>query len=348
MAANHQKEQTMLTQAIDVLSDMIGLQVTLSTIQRQRKEDVTTVVIKQGKRKWKARVEVKPYLTNQSLGAAISTITDAKHQYGEAVLVAPYISSAQADKLREHDVEFFDTAGNAFFRRDGLYVFVTGRKNYDQQTAATKERARAFNQTGLRLIFALLSEPGLESETYRTLARKAGISLGAVNWVMRDLQRFGYLADYGARGRQLTNKKELLKRWVAAYPEQLRPKLLIGRFSTDEGTEWWQNVKLPKDEAFWGGEVGAALITKYLRPQTITLYTETSLATLQAKYRLRHTTGGEVEMLQKFWKFDEWNAKASDVAPPLLIYADLLMTADERNLETAELVYEQYLTRLIG
>ncbi len=35
------------------------------------------------------------------------------------------------------------------------------------------------------------------------------------------------------------------------------------------------------------------------------------------------------------------------LAPPLLTYADLLMTADDRNLETAELIYDQYIARLV-
>jgi hypothetical protein len=30
-------------------------------------------------------------------------------------------------------------------------------------------------------------------------------------------------------------------------------------------------------------------------------------------------------------------------APPLVIYADLMETADERNLETAQMIYDRYL-----
>ncbi len=35
------------------------------------------------------------------------------------------------------------------------------------------------------------------------------------------------------------------------------------------------------------------------------------------------------------------------LAPPLLIYADLLATGDTRNIETARMIYEQELTGLI-
>lgn len=336
-----------LTRAVAGLSAATGIQAETQIARRQLKKANRFVILKQGKRRWKFHAEVKPYLTNQSLGAIISEIVDARREHGETALVTPYVSSVQADKLREHNVEFFDTAGNAFFHQDGLYVFVTGCKATDRQNVA-KQRVRAFNQTGLRLIFALLSLPNMEKKPYRILAQKAGISLGAVNWIMADLQRFGYLTDDGARGRHLINKKELFKRWVAAYPEQLRPKLLVGRFHTDKGMDWWRSVKLPPREAFWGGEVGAALVTKYLRPQQTTIYAETNLAPLQAKHRLRRDSAGEVELLQKFWKFDEWDTKQTGVVPPVLLYADLLLTAEERNMETAELVYEEHIARLVG
>ncbi|HEV8369477.1 MAG TPA: type IV toxin-antitoxin system AbiEi family antitoxin [Pyrinomonadaceae bacterium] len=39
--------------------------------------------------------------------------------------------------------------------------------------------------------------------------------------------------------------------------------------------------------------------------------------------------------------------KNLQTAPPLLVYADLLNTADDRNLETAEIIYEQSIARLI-
>ena len=68
----------------------------------------------------------------------------------------------------------------------------------------------------------------LENKSYREMAKEAGISLGAVNWIMNDLKSLGHLLDLGARGRRLVRKKELLKRWTSAYPEQLRPKLILG------------------------------------------------------------------------------------------------------------------------
>jgi hypothetical protein len=55
---------------------------------------------------------------------------------------------------------------------------------------------------------------------------------------MSDLKSLGHLVDNGARGRRIQNRKELLKRWVAAYPEQLRPKVLIGRYHKEGAQDW--------------------------------------------------------------------------------------------------------------
>jgi hypothetical protein len=258
--------------------------------------------------------------------------------------VSTYVNPSQADKLRQLGIEFFDTAGNASFQQKGLHVFITGRK--PQVLKSFGRPARAFNPTGSRLVFALLCQPGLENQSYREMAKEAGISLGAVNWIMNDLKSLGHLSDLGARGRRLSNKKELLKRWVSAYPEQLRPKLILGRYRTERSRDWWQKLDLPS-EAFWGGEVAAKVLTKYLRPQTVTIYSDSNLPKLQAQHGLRRDAKGDIELLRRFWKFDEWEKKKLQAAPPLLVYADLLSTADDRNLETAEIIYEQYIARLV-
>jgi hypothetical protein len=111
------------------------------------------------------------------LGSAIATVSEHKRETGLAALVASYINPSQAEKLRELGIEFFDTAGNVFLKQEGLHVFVSGRKAREPNTREPR-RARAFNTTGSRLIFALLCNPGLEEKPYRQLATEAGISLG--------------------------------------------------------------------------------------------------------------------------------------------------------------------------
>jgi hypothetical protein len=59
---------------------------------------------------------------------------------------------------------------------------------------------------------------------------------------------------------------------------------------------------------------------------------------------MRAEAAGNVEILEKFWKFPAAHADkddASDVVPPILAYADLLATNDGRNAEAARMIYEQ-------
>jgi hypothetical protein len=333
-----------LVQAVLSLADSTGLQTSLDTNEQLQNRSDATIRVSNGDKRWFFDVELRPQLTSHTLGPAVAAVSELKKKRQNVALVSSYVNPSQADKLRNLGIEFFDAAGNAFLQQKGLHVFITGRK--PEQSESLGRPARAFNSTGSRLVFALLCESELENRSYRELAAAAGISLGAVNWVMNDLKSLGYLSDLGVRGRRLSNRKELLKRWISAYPEQLRPKLVIGRFRTDRAHDWWKKVDLPPD-AYWGGEVSAQLLTKYLRPQTVTIYAESNLPRLQAQYGLRRDVNGDIELLRKFWKFHAWEKKNLHTAPPLLTYADLLMTADDRNLETAELIYDEYIARLV-
>jgi hypothetical protein len=150
----------------------------------------------------------------------------------------------------------------------------------------------------------------------------------------------------GKRGYKLIQKEKLLHQWVAAYPEQLRPKQSLGRFRGENG--WWQQKKLDPLIAQWGGEVAAARLTQYLKPELITIYvTAQQLNQLLLENRLKRDLAGDVEILARFWKPGEmW--KYDDLVHPILIYADLLATGNQRNIETAKMIYEQYIIRLIG
>jgi hypothetical protein len=343
---SHQLHENLISRAVNSLSEATGLQASIENVASRPNKHLDGVVVigNEGKR-WNFAIEVKAQLTSHTLGSAIASVSELARKHGPSALVAFYVNPSQAEKLRELGIEFFDAAGNAFLKQEGLHVFITGRKARDVNVHEARQ-ARAFNATGLRLIFAFLCNPGLEDKPYRQLAREARISLGAVNWIMSDLKSMGHLIDNGTRGRRIQNRKELLKRWVAAYPEQLRPKLLIGRFHKEGERDWSLKAELPP-EAFWGGETGAALITRHLKPEIVTIYSETNLPRLQAQYGLRRDSNGKTELLHRFWAFDEWDEQDKHVVPPLLIYADLIRSANDRNLETAEILYDQCIARLV-
>ena len=262
------------------------------------------------------------------------------------IMVLPQVTANMADKLRQDGIQFLDTAGNGFIHQLPLYLFVKGNKAAN--VSPTPATPRAFKQTGLRVLYALLCNPGLENETYRVIAEKTQVALGMVNWVVKDLIELGFLFEVGAgRARQLrlVEKERLLEGSVTAYAEQLRPKLLLGRYRGAEG--WWQEAQLDPEQALWGGEVAAAKLTNYLKPQLVTIYVERDRAGLiLLPNRLKKDPEGEVELLARFWQPGTIPPRG-DRVHPLLIYADLMVTGNQRNIETARMIYDQHLLQLV-
>jgi hypothetical protein len=283
-------------------------------------------------------VEIKKILTRTALGVAVQQLN--LHQK-KGLLVARYVTPQIGEELKKMNVPFIDSAGNAYINEPPLFIYIKGKKPIDKNII--EPPARTFRPAGLQLIFNLLCNPGLETRPFREIANKADVALGTVSWVMSDLKRTGYLIDVGPRRRRFVRKDNLLNRWVAAYPEQLRPKKMIGRFRTDN-PHWWENADLKEINALWGGEVAANIMTGYLRPQIITVYAKQPIGRFLLKNRLKNDVNGDVEILKIFWDNDQ-NCFQNDLVPPLLVYVDLMATSDTRNFETARIIYEKELSK---
>ena len=260
------------------------------------------------------------------------------------ILVARQVTETMAAKLRENGVQFMDEAGNVFINQPPLYIFIKGNRNPVLKKAPAI--GRVFKQTGIRVLYVLLCNPGEENQPYRTIAAKAGVALGMVNWVMQELKELGFLLITGkGRGRkiQIINKERLLERWTTAYAEQLRPKLRLGCYRGAAG--WWKDEELVPERAQWGGEVAALKLTGHLNPQEITIYIDKdNLAAFLIQHKFRKDPAGDVEFFHRFWRPDAVPANR-DVVHPLLAYADLMATGNQRNLETARMIYDQHIVQ---
>jgi hypothetical protein len=344
-------EREMLERAIGALKESTGIDARIEVPadgERSGKETAATIGLSTEDHRWAFTAVVKKSLTNDILGYVIAELREARSQPG--VLITRYVTPNQAEKLRRANAQFIDTTGNAFLNQPPLFVLVTGNRRSESPVKARP--ARIFSSAGIRVLFALLCRPALAAASYRDIAAAADVSLGAVSQVMEDLKSAGYLINReereGREGRErrLMKHEELIRRWGEAYSERLRPKLLVSRFSAEKA-DWWKEVQLEEMNACWSGEVAAAKLTKYLRPQIKTIYAPNKLAALQLKFRFRQDKNGDIELLKKFWTFDR-NAAPPDIAPALLVYADLMASGDERNIETAGMIYDRYIIRSFG
>ncbi|MAY35836.1 MAG: hypothetical protein CMN84_07020 [Spongiibacteraceae bacterium] len=303
-------------------------------------------------------VEVKNWAQHANIGAIANQI---KAMPVEGMLVADYINPAMAERLRKLGIHFLDTVGNAYINKPPLYIWVINKKPNQAHKQLKEGGNRAFDATGLKVVFGVLCNPGLVAAPYRKIAEQTDVALGTVGWVVNGLKEAGYLLDRGKKkDRRLTERQKLLERWVEAYPEKLQPKLKLGEFVADN-PHWWEAVDTEKYDAFWGGEIAAAKYTGYLKPKMATVYLpEARRGQFLADARLRKApdhvgAGNRVKVYGTFWRPDRVNANReikdtkaiekylTGVAPPILVYADLIATGDGRNREAARMIHERYI-----
>ena len=121
----------------------------------------------------------------------------------------------------------------------------------------------------------------------------------------------------------------------------LRPRLSLGSFDTNYPAPWLSaKVDVESHDAQWGGESAAHLISKRLRPGHAVVYADDLPRSLLRTYRLHRAAGvGVVEVRRRFWAFVDDIARASCVPTPL-VYADLVASAEPRQVEAARSLRE--------
>lgn len=259
------------------------------------------------------------------------------------MLVTEYISKELAAHCKSVGIQFVDTHGNAYLRAPGLYVFSTGEKDYGRQVS--KAPKGLTNQAALRVVLALLSKPELVNATYKEIAAFSGVALGSAYNVLEDLVRRGYLIEGTKNSRKLLEQERLIDEWVTNFPTTLRPKLPSRRFKPQD-SHWWKDADISGVDAVWGSEVAAAKMVNHLKPSSQTIYVDRKawrdvVDTLAKQYRLRPDPNGSIEIVEKFWS-PEIETKPG-LAPPLLVYADLLALLEPRAKETAAIIREDFI-----
>jgi len=327
----------LIEDALDALRDRTGVEA-VTEPQAQPTADAA-IEIKKGLRAWHFNVEVKPWFNKTTLG-----ILKEKNRGGMRpwLLITRYIAPRQADELRAMNLAFLDTVGNAFINQEGLYVFIKGEGAGQGRYTRMGD---LYRPAELKVLFAFLCQKGLEEMTHEQINEMTGVGFGTINRLIRALELAGYILKLKGRPRRLVRKKELLEQWVTAYPQRLRAKQMIGRY-TGPREPWWMDIDPTAFDAQWGGEIAAKYLTQYLKPQMITLYAAKKPNDLFIKQKLREDPHGDIEILRRFWNFPKLD-EGANLVPPLLVYADLLATGDERNIETARMIYERHVAGLI-
>ena len=280
-------------------------------------------------------VEVKKELRNHH----IPLLENLIREYPQLMILSGNIFPTLREELRERKIAYLEANGNFYLEQGNIFILIDGNPPYQTEKEGSN---RAFTPAGLKVVFHFLLYEEAINQTYRETADKTEASLGNIKNVMDGLKEAKFLLPKDEKDWMLTNKRALLHKWTNYYNEVLQSKLSLGtyRFVSKETFDHWPELPLQPGKTFWGGEPAADLLTHHLRPNQLILYTSESKASLMKNYKLIPDKNGPVKIYQKFWYQAEQN---TNIAPPLLVYTDLMNWGDKRSRETANIIYEQYL-----
>lgn len=243
------------------------------------------------------------------------------------------------------DINVLDCAGNfniQYQLRNGDMLLMLANKGEKPIEVTADKAYPIFLEKGLRVIFYLLMDKKNVGRPYREIMNATGVAIGTVKNIIDGL-KYQQFVRVEKNKRFLTNTDRLLMLWATNYGQNLKPKLLLTHFEfrNEEKRRNWENIELPNG-MLWGGEPAAALNGGILTPGEFTIYTDVPAATLMKTGAVVPDTNGEISIYQNFWTGGD-----AKTVPAILVYADLMDTANGRCIETARKIKENELKYLL-
>ena len=285
---------------------------------------------------------------NLALGTMIEKIPD---HYGPVdkdariLFVTVNATPKMLEIAKLTDVNVLDCAGNfniQYQLKDGNIVLMLANKGEKPVEDTTAKAYPIFLEKGLKVIFYLLQDKQNVGRPYREIMDATDVAIGTVKNVIDGLIYQQFVRVEKSR-RFLMNTDRLLMLWATNYGQNLKLRLFQARFAfrDEEKRRNWKHLKLP-DGMHWGGEPAAALMDGFITPGEFTVYADVPAATLMKTGAVVPDTDGEIAVYRKFWT--DGNAKT---VPAVLIYADLMDTANGRCIEVAQKIKDNELKYLL-
>lgn len=333
------------TQAVETTTGLnIAFTPVLSGPGRHRPDALVIVEAPGGRVRYVA--EHKTRISGEAQLSLIREQLVASDENARPLLVTHHLTGRQIDHCREIDLDFMDTAGNCLLRAAPLWVLVRGNRPPTASVNLPPFKGGT-SYASLRVIYALLCRPELLSAPYREVAASAGVSLGVIPPIFADLEQRGLVSSRDEeKRRHLLATDRIQGEWATNYPNRLRPRLAQRRFTASR-EDWWRDADIGP-HALWGSEVAAYRLSGYLKPVTQTIYLARDtdhdpMSLLLRHHRLRADPHGPIEIVERFWHFNDTYENTQRIVHPLLIYADLLTLQDSRATEAAARIRKEYL-----
>jgi hypothetical protein len=324
--------------ALQALKDHLKLDMNWKIVKSADRYWDRFVKLKIGTNQVKVPVEKKSEIRNMHL----AQLQNLKNINPDFILIAGNVAKPLRQKLREIKINFVDGYGNASINIGDIHIYMDGLKGQK-----VPENIRTFRASHLKLIWFLLQRTDYLNKPYRDIAKISGLSLDTISKTLKALEKQNFNIYLNDNEYKLVNKTDLLEKWLIGFEDTLKPKLKTNtyRFADRKMNDEWQNINFDSSKILWGGEPAAAKLTKYLIPEIFTVYTDLSDKELLRQYRMVQDKQGNIEVYQLFFNPEKFHY--NDLVPPLLIYADLQISGDERNIETAKIIFEKYIADTI-
>jgi hypothetical protein len=293
-------------------------------------------------RSGRARFLVRTSRTHLSYALASGFIEQVRRHKGRWILFAPYVPSKIGQHLAEHSLSYADTVGNCHIELDGqgLLGHIEGKK--PARDVATRSAGRVPSH---QLVFAVLAQPELLNEPIRQIAVAAGVGKTAAADQLLRLEQQGLIH----RGRGvIVDRRALLDRWLSAYAEVVRPAWLVGRFRPQardpEAVERMIEAAWRKRSWAYGGTAAAWRMARFYRGEETVLHVNAA-PTEEALRQLRVVPDRSAGPLTILWTPGTiaYAGTAPHLAHPLLVYTEMMASADPRAREAAAELRERVL-----
>jgi hypothetical protein len=287
-------------------------------------------------------VETKRTHLSYALASGIIAQVKAKDTRDNWVLFAPYVPGPIGNHLAAHELSYVDAVGNCHLetKTAGLLAHVEGKRVARGGSASTGVRL-----PGYQLIFAILAQPDLLGQPVRKIATVAGIGKTAVGDQLQRLARQGLITRTLNRG-AIPRRRDLLDRWLSAYPDVVRPAWHQGRYRTraSDPEEIEQLIADAWGKRRWsvGGGAAAWRMNRFYRGAGTLIHVDAAANDELRRLGALPDEQGDLTILRTPGTAAYAGAQPH-LVHPLLVYTELMTSEDPRLREAAEKVRQEFM-----
>ncbi len=241
----------------------------------------------------------------------------------------------------DHGVNYVDQAGNCRLQIGSDFMAVIE----GQTPIKVPGAGRGIAIPGYRVLFTILAQPELLNSPVRTLADAAAVSKTTAAETIARLAEEGLVGPIQGK-RRIMDPKILMDRWLIGY-ETVRPRLMVGRFRTQDADPAAMEERLEKELGkslvwAWGGGSAAMRMTKHYRGEETVLHVCDPANDLPRRLRALPAMDGPL-IIQRTPNKSAFDSVAPHTVHPLLVVAELAISANPRAREAALEIRERYL-----